>query len=229
VSASPEIRCVPPPGVRPDPLDSFGPLALTRRCRRGQRIYDAGDPATHWYRLGSGLGRKFALRPGGRRQIVDLLLSGDFFGFTARAEHPFAAEAALEGTVVTAWPRRQLERLADSDPRLGARIRELTIESLSRLQARALALGRASALEKVGGFLVEMHERTRRGPGDPVVLTMSRYDIADYLALSVETVSRALTELRRRGAITPSTPHCMTILDCSALRGFGAGARPATR
>jgi CRP-like cAMP-binding protein len=229
VSATSEIRRLPPHGAPADPLDSFSQLARTRTVRRGQRIYDVGDPATHWYRLDSGLGRKFALRPDGRRQIVDLLLPGDLFGFTARVEHPFAAEAALDGTVVTAWPRRQLERLADSDPRLGARIRELTLESLSRLQARARALGGTGAREKVGGVHVEFHQRTRRGPGDPVVLTMSRYDIADYLAISVETVSRAVTELRRRGAIALSTPHCMTILDRSALRGFDAGARPSTR
>jgi CRP/FNR family nitrogen fixation transcriptional regulator len=145
------------------------------------------------------------------------MLPGDFFGFTARAKHVFAVEAIVEGTIVARYPRRRLEMLADSDLQLGQLIREMAFETISRLQARILILGQMTALERVGSFVLEMAERLSGGGSEPFILVMSRYDIADYLALSAETVSRTLTELRHRGAITFSGTHRLRIVDRSAL------------
>jgi CRP/FNR family nitrogen fixation transcriptional regulator len=91
--------------------------------------------------------------------------------------------------------------VADTDPRLGRRLRDIVFEAVARSQARLLILGRVTALEKVGAFLIEMGQRSFDRNQQAIVLPMSRYDIADYLAISVETVSRALTELQRRGMI----------------------------
>jgi CRP/FNR family transcriptional regulator, nitrogen fixation regulation protein len=93
----------------------------------------------------------------------------------------------------------------------------LAFEAISRSQARMLILGSRSALQKVGSFLVEMAERSPHGATEVIVLPMSRYDIADYLALSVETVSRALTDLKQRGMIALSGTHEVTIVDRGAL------------
>jgi CRP/FNR family nitrogen fixation transcriptional regulator len=93
----------------------------------------------------------------------------------------------------------------------------LAFEAISRSQARMLILGSRSALQKVGSFLVEMAERSPHGATEVIVLPMSRYDIADYLALSVETVSRALTDWRQRGMIALSGTHEVTIVDRGAL------------
>ena len=92
-------------------------LATVTPHRRGATIYGPDDPAEHWYRLVSGVARKCALLPDGRRHIVDFLLPGDFFGFIARHEHRFAVEAIVEDTVVARYPRRRAEVLADSTPR----------------------------------------------------------------------------------------------------------------
>ena len=202
------------------PMDAMESLGKARVCHRGEEIYGREDPAKHWYRLVSGMARKCALLADGRRQIVDFLLPGDFFGFVARHEHFFAVEAVIEGTVVVRYPRRSVELLADANPMVGQRIREVAFDAISRSQARMLILGSRSAAQKVASFLVEMAERLSDRAPDVVVLPMSRYDIADYLALSVETVSRALTDLKQRGVIALAGTHQVTIVDRVALEDW---------
>jgi CRP/FNR family nitrogen fixation transcriptional regulator len=119
--------------------------------------------------------------------------------------------------VIARYPRRGVELLADSDPQVGRHIRELTIETAFRMQRRVLILGRASAVEKVGAFLLEMADRSSGANDDAIALPMSRYDIADYLALSAETVSRALTLLNHRAAIRLTSVHSVRIIDRHAL------------
>ena len=127
--------------------------------RSGQEIYGENDAGEHWYHLISGAARKYALLADGRRRIVDFLLPGDFFGFRARHQHSLATEAIEKGTTVARYLRHSLETAADSDPTLGREIRELAFQSISRSHARLLVLGRVTALEKVGSFLVEMADR----------------------------------------------------------------------
>jgi CRP-like cAMP-binding protein len=157
------------------------------------------------------------LRTDGRRQIIDLLLPGDFFGFTVSNEYDFSVEAVAEGTTVACYPRLHVEMLADEDPRLARELRQAAFAALSRLQTQLLIVGRITALEKVGSFLLEMAGRLSDGAIDRVVLPISRYDIADYLALSVETVSRSLTDLKHRGVIEFSGTRCVRIVDRDAL------------
>lgn len=180
-------------------------LRKVRAYRRNQKIYSADEDIQNWYCLLSGAARKYILLADGRRRIVDFLMPGDFFGFRARHNDAFAAEAIIPGTNVASYPRQGLEIAADADVILARRIRDIALESISRSQARMLILGRVTALEKVRGFLEEMAQRSFDQREEAVVLPMSRYDIADYLAISVETVSRALTELRRRGSIKPAS------------------------
>ncbi|MDB5601188.1 MAG: hypothetical protein JWN71_3232 [Xanthobacteraceae bacterium] len=165
----------------------------------------------------------------GRRLIIDFLLPGDFFGFGARHEEFFAAEAIAGGTVVARYPRRSLETAADANPRIGREIREITCDAISRSQARLLILGRVTALEKVGAFLIEMADRSFDRTDQTVVLPMSRYDVADYLAVSVETVSRALTDFKKCGAIRCVTTRRIKILDRSALKNGTCGGRVRLR
>jgi len=211
-----ETRLVYAPPIR-DPLQALDRLAVSARYARGQEIYAPDDPADHWYRLTSGMARKCALTADGRRQIVDFLLSGDLFGLITRSEHRFAVEAVVDGTVVARYPRRHVERLADSDPEIGRAIREAAFETISRSQVRMIILGRMSAQGKVGAFLLEMAERARDAGPDAVLLPMSRYDIGDYLALAAETVSRTLSDLRQSGAIRFEGTHRIRILDRAAL------------
>jgi CRP-like cAMP-binding protein len=181
------------------------------------------DPAEYLYRLVSGVARDCALLADGRRQIMAFLMPRDFFGFAVRNEHEVAIEAITEGTVVARYPRERLELLVDGNPRLGRRLLDMTSEAIARSQSRLLILGRLSALERVAMFLIEMTERSVVTAADAVVLPMSRYDIAAYLALSVETVCRTVTELKSRGVIALAGPHCVKIIDQSALRHHAAG------
>jgi CRP/FNR family nitrogen fixation transcriptional regulator len=193
-------------------------LATIVRCKMGETIYYQEGPADYWYRILSGAARKSALLADGRRQIVDFLLPGDLFGFGTREGHRFSVEVIAEGTTVARYPRRRIEMLAEANPEVGRRIRETAFDSISRLQTRMVLLGRTSALEKVCAFLLEMADRTGADPpSSSVWLPMSRYDIADYLAIAVETVSRTLTELRRRGAIALSGARFVRIVDRTAL------------
>ena len=161
-------------------------------------------------------------QPDGRRQIVELLLPGDFFGFTALTEYDSTVEAVAEGTIVASYPRRRVEMLAEADPQLSREILQVTFEALSRLQAQLMILGRITATEKVSSFLLKMAGRLSDQTLDHVDLPISRYDIADYLGLSVETVSRSLTSLKNRGLIALSGPRSVRIIDRDAIQEGGA-------
>jgi CRP-like cAMP-binding protein len=199
------------------PLEALNSLATSSRFHRGQEICVQGHPVDAWYRVVAGAARRCVVRADGRRQIVDLLLPGDYFGFTAYEAYDFTVEAVAEGTTVALYPRRRVELLADSDPRLARDIRQVTFEALSRLQAQLLIVGRITALEKVGSFIIEMAARLAKEGKDNIALPVSRYDIADYLAVSVETVSRSLTDLKHRGVIKLAGPRTVSIIDRDAL------------
>ena len=203
-------------GSLPPAIES---LAAVTPCHRGQEIQSRGGRVDDWYRIVAGMATKSVLMADGRRQIVDFLLPGDFFGFSARDTRAFDVEAASEGTVVACYPRRLVEPLVDSDPGIARQIRERAFESISRVQARVLVLGQPTSLKKVCAFLLEMSERSgARASGEgEIVLPMSRYDIADYLAISVETVSRALTSLHRRRVIALSGRRKVKIIDRAAV------------
>jgi CRP/FNR family nitrogen fixation transcriptional regulator len=202
---------------QPHPLKNLDQLAVIMPFHRGQEICSQGRPADHWHYLVSGAARRCVIRLDGRRQIVDLLLPGDLFGFGVLDEYDTTIEAIAEGTVVAAYPRRRVEMLADSDPQLAREIRQVAFAALSRVQAQLLILGRITALEKVGSFILEMVSRLSAGNGNSVALPMSRYDIADYLAVSVETVSRSLTDLKQRGVIKLAGTRIVRIVNRDAL------------
>jgi CRP/FNR family nitrogen fixation transcriptional regulator len=202
---------------QPHPLKSLDQLAMITPFHRAQEICSQGSPADHWYYLVSGAARRCVIRLDGRRQIVDLLLPGDLFGFSVLDEYDSTIEAIAEGTVVAAYPRRRVEMLADSNPQLAREIRQVAFAALSRLQAQLLILGRVTALEKVGSFILEMVSRLSAANSNSVALPMSRYDIADYLAVSVETVSRSLTDLKHRGVIKLAGTRIVMIVNRNAL------------
>jgi CRP/FNR family transcriptional regulator, nitrogen fixation regulation protein len=197
--------------------ESIQSLAVTMSCHFGQQICGPMATAEYWYRVMSGAARKCALTVDGRQQILEFLLPGDFFGFEFRDKQAFAVEAVVEGTTIARYPSRRLQVLADSDPQIGELVREIAFMEIARLQARMLILGRMTAREKVGAFIVEMADRLSNGGSETFMLMMSRYDIADYLALSSETVSRTITEFKRHGAIRLLGSRRVQIIARSAL------------
>lgn len=201
------------------------PTSLTHlggrsRYARGETIYHQQEQVDCWYQLISGAARKSVVTPDGRRHIVSFLLPGDLFGFGAQLIHRFSVEAISADTVVARYPREPAQTLAESDAEVSRQVREAAFESIARLQMRVLLLTRRTALEKLGAFLLEMADRSA-GPGDAIDLSMSRYDIADYLAIAVETLSRAFTMLRSGGAIAFCATRRIRIIDRNALENGG--------
>lgn len=202
---------------RPPPA-ALDAIASTLRCRAGQEICGEQRGADAWYYVVCGAARTCSVRPDGRRQIVDLMLPGDFFGFGARAAEAFTVEAVAPDTVLTCYPRRQVEALAARDPRVLSEICERAQEAMLRLQDHLLVLGRVTARGKVASFLLAMEQHLAERAPNRLVLPMPRYDIADYLGISVETVSRSLTGLRERGAIAFAGTRRVSIVNRKALR-----------
>jgi CRP-like cAMP-binding protein len=193
-------------------------LQSRKTCyHRNQVICGQSEPAKFFYKVISGAARRYVVRWEGRRQIVDLLLPGDFWGLTAKWEYDSTMEAVSEGTVLAIFSRRHIEALADDDPAVARAIREVAFESMSRLQSQLLVVGRTTAIEKVGAFLLEMMTRLSDPQAEEMILPVSRYDIADYLAVSVETVSRSLSELKDNGVIALHGTRHVRIIDREAL------------
>ena len=146
--------------------------------------------------------RLYKLLPDGRRQIVGFALPGDFLGMTASTRHSFSADA-IGPVVICRFLRASFARFIEDKPHLLRRINELAVRELSQAQDHMVLLGRRSAEEKVATFLIGWRDRLARlsGAAKTVSLPMSRQDIADYLGLTIETVSRTFTKLDRDGVI----------------------------
>jgi len=201
----------------PHPLQSLDAMATIVPCHRRQEICRQGHPANTWYCVLAGAALRCVIKSDGRRQVVDLLFPGDFFGLTACAEYDYTVEAAANCTIVAGYPSKRVEAHADSNPQLARELRQIALDGMVRLQEQLLILGRITAQEKVGSFILAIADRLSNGRSDRVTLPISRYDIADYLAVSVETVSRALSELKQRGLIRFAGIRIIQIVDREAL------------
>ncbi len=195
----------------------FESLGTIRAYDAEESVYGQDEAADSWYLLVGGAARKCAQISDGRRQIMDFLLPGDLFGFEAGPRRYCAVECVVPDTKVKRYRRSQMESLLEEDPQLARQVREIAFYSIERLQSRMILLGRSRALERVCGFLLEMAHRARVESEGSVVLPMSRYDIADYLAIAVETVSRSLTTLRSERVISFFDTRHFRIINRRAL------------
>jgi CRP-like cAMP-binding protein len=179
------------------PLAPLDAQAMTVRCKIGTPIYTCGEPDRFWYRIVAGAVRQCVFSRRGYRHSVDFPRPGDLFGLDAPDTHQFSVESIAAGPTVARYPRSQAERLVDCGPLLARRIHELTFDSALRAKRRAALIGRATALERISTFLLEMVDG-HPGEACGVVLLPSRHDIADYLSLAIKTLSRVLTCLCAR-------------------------------
>jgi CRP-like cAMP-binding protein len=164
----------------------------------------------------SGAVRKFALRPNGQRQIIDLMIIGDYVGF-APADPGFFLEAVLDDTRIVSFPREEIDGLVARFPALAGVMHNCAGEVIRRLEHHLLVQNRITAREKVGAYLAEMARRAAPRGASTIVLPITRYDIADHLGIAVETVSRTMTVLCRRGSIALKTPRDVEIRDAALL------------
>lgn len=203
---------------RLDTLLALERIGIRRSYRRGEEIFADGDIADCWYRVVAGTVRLCKLLADGRRHVAEFHFAGDCFGMDNLPRRLFSAEA-IGDVVVMRYPRRATERLADEHPGVARSLRDMTMRDLAHAQLRMLLLGRMSAPERVASFLLDMSER--RDATRALDLPMSRNDIADYLGLTVETVCRVMSALKRAGAIDIRTPHRVELRDRAALGALG--------
>jgi CRP/FNR family nitrogen fixation transcriptional regulator len=200
-----------------DAMVALDRIGTRQRVARNREIYAEGDSAQHWYQVLSGTVRVCKFLADGRRHIVEFYSAGESFGLQSGAARDFSAEAVTD-VMVMRYSRAATERALDESPALDRRLRELTLKSLASAQGRLLLLGRMTAPERVAAFLLDTIERNDGAPRFD--LPMSRSDIADYLGLTIETVCRILSDLKRRGIIAIPNPHRIEILDREAIEGI---------
>jgi len=180
---------------------------------RNSEIFGESEPAEYLYKVVSGCVRTYKTLNDGRRQISGFYLPGEVFGLSFDDEHTVSAEAIADSKVLVI-KRSAIDALAGRDPTIARELFTLTGRELRRAQDRILLLIK-SAQERVAGFLLEMAERT--SAGNAVELPMSRQDIADYLGLTIETVSRTLTALECAAAIGLPTSRHVVLRNRAAL------------
>ena len=181
--------------------------------KRNTEIFGEDEPADYVYKVIRGSVRTYKILSDGRRQICGFYLPGDFFGLQFIEEHIFSAEAITDAKILVV-KRSMLTALADRDAAVGRELFALTTRELRRMHERILLLVK-SAQERVASFLVEMSERA--AAGNAIELPMTRQDIADYLGLTIETVSRTLTSLETCAAIEVPTSRHIVLRNRSAL------------
>jgi CRP/FNR family nitrogen fixation transcriptional regulator len=189
---------------RPRFLGEFGNLSQNElllsefKYSRGSEIFGEAEPAEYLYQVIDGAVRSYKLLSDGRRQIGAFHLAGDIFGLENGEAHRFTAEAIVDTTVRLA-KRASLANVAEQDATVARNLLNMTASNLQHAEDHMLLLGRKTALERVAAFLLEMDRRlTAAGV---MALPMCRRDIADYLGLTLETVSRALSILHDKGIL----------------------------
>lgn len=176
----------------------------------GSEIYGQGEKAGTLYQVEFGAVRVYRLLADGRRQISAFHLAGEVFGFESDGRHHFFAEA------ICATGLQAIRQGPGSD--LSQRLLPLVLKSFVRAQEHLLVLGRQNAAERIAAFLLDMAER--QGGLETFELPMSRTDIGDYLGLTIETVSRAISSFRAKGIIRLRTQRTVELLKPEALRGM---------
>lgn len=183
----------------------------------GQHLFHEGDEAHNVYEVISGLLRLTRVLENGSRQVIAFALPGDFVGFPDGNVHHTDCDVLVAGEVV-AYRRQALESGA-GDPALHTRLLQAALKEISGMQDHFMMLARKSAPEKVASFLMVMAERTGTFDGvhQRLVLPMKRSDIADFLGLTIETVCRAITRLRKARIIALKDAQTVIILDHNRL------------
>jgi CRP/FNR family transcriptional regulator, nitrogen fixation regulation protein len=210
------------PNKRPRLVGELGDLSHAKvssgefKYSKGTEIFGEAEPADYIYQVIEGAVRTHKLLSDGRRQIGAFHLPGDIFGLDNGDFHRFTAEAIVDSTVRLV-KRQCLEHVAKTDPAVARSLLTMTTDNLQHVENHMLLLGRKNSQERVAAFLLEMNGRVT-APG-VMALPMSRRDIADYLGLSLETVSRALSDFKRRGYLRflGSTHRQIVVLNAAGL------------
>jgi CRP/FNR family transcriptional regulator, anaerobic regulatory protein len=220
-----EARAVSVCSAIPDgDLARLATIMVTTEVAAGQGFIDEGEPASCFFNVTVGTAKLFKLLPDGRRQITGFVGPGQFLGLAVSDTYAFSAEA-IEHVRYCRFPRSALRTVLDDFPQMGKLLIEVASNELVAAQEQMLLLGRKTARERLASFLLAQslqgmpcgHSRRR------FRLPMTRVDIADYLGLTIETVSRTLTRLRAEGLIDIASQTGLEISDPVGLESVAGG------
>ena len=187
-----------------------------------QPLFHEGDPAELVFNLISGSAKLYKLLPDGRRQVTGFLFPGDFLGVAAGDEHAFTAET-LEASEMCRFPRHRFEAFIEARPPMKRELYRMAMHELAAARQQMVLLGRKNAPERLASFLLLLLGRIGDA-ADRIALPMNRTDIADYLGLTKETVSRAFTAFKTGGMIRLLAGDVVEILDAARLETIASGA-----
>ena len=216
-------KAAPVPFAKPDQFCALtghaGLVASEFSYHKDEEVYGEDEPAEYVYQVVSGSVRSYKLLSDGRRQIGAFYLPGDVFGLESGPTHRLTAEAVAD-TTVRLVKRRNLEQAAGITVQVAQSLWAMTAGELRHAEDHMLLLGRKNAMERVASFLLEM-DRRLAGTG-MVALPMCRRDIGDYLGLTLETVSRALSQLHGDGVLGFSGARQIVLRNRQRLRNMDA-------
>jgi CRP/FNR family transcriptional regulator len=202
-------------------LDQRLARASLRRVEAREFVFAEGDPATHLYQVETGAVALYKVLCDGRRQVLGFAYPGDFIGLGAQGEHVINAQA-MKPTRLRCLPLSVLSQIARQDPKLGFRLYEALASELAATRELLLTTGQRSACERLVAFLLALSRRNERKGQDPHLfdLPMTRTDIADFLGLTIETVSRTFTKLRMLRLIELPQASRVRLVDIDRLRSM---------
>jgi CRP/FNR family nitrogen fixation transcriptional regulator len=202
-----------------DVMGHAGLLATEFSYKKDAEIYGEEEPAEYVYQVVKGAVRSYKLLSDGRRQIGAFHLPGDVFGLESGPVHRLTAEAIID-TTVRLIKRRAIEQAAATDVHIVRGLLNMTTGSLKHAEDHMLLLGRKTAMERVATFLLEMDRRL--AVAGMMALPMCRRDIGDYLGLTLETVSRALSQLHEQEVLGFSGARQIVLRNRQRLRNMDA-------
>jgi len=196
-------------------------IASSRNLGAGETLFWEDDPSQYAYFLIDGSMKAYKLLPNGRSQIVRFITSSEIITSTMLATHSYSTETLTDCTILQ-LPQKRLDKIMAQDPVLmNSVFSKLSVE-LQHAQKQILLLGRMPAIERVSNFLLDIAQRQNPDSlemktGLLIKLPMARADIADYLGLTIETVSRAFSKFRRDGLIDLPRPNLVHLRDQTRL------------
>jgi CRP-like cAMP-binding protein len=193
-----------------------------RRLSAHEHLFHEGDRERNIFRIERGLVRLYKLLNDGRRQIISFRYPGDVLGSDSLTEQCYSAEAVTDVTL-RSLPREAAHRRMKDEPTFTSELIDLLSQELASTRSQISVLNRRSAIEKLAAFILDLWSRQVGKGGDRLTLELTRTDIADFLGLTIETVSRNLTKLRQRRIIDLPHIHTLIILDGERLKGLATG------
>ncbi len=236
LTATPELVCDSPRSVFSAPLRTAHDVladepiseqmlhAMPSVYAAREDLFLEGDEQTHILEVVEGVICAYRLLPDGHRHVVSFYFPGDLLGYCCPSTHTFSAQA-LTKVRVRRIPRHSINHLIETRPQFARRLLKLATDELTMTREHMLCLAAKSAEARMAVFLLALARRNREAGGDPgrIDLPMTRVDIGDYLGLTIETVSRTLSKLKRSGIIALPRTTTVLIRDAATLGAMAQG------